>query len=112
MSLLQLHVEPGQEVVEILTQKLADAGVRNGAVVSLIGAIDSCCITNMPADDASVDTPTEYSQPLELSGTGEIVDGRLHLHVTISGESEVTRHGHLRWARVGIWYVAAYVIAT
>lgn len=111
-SVVQIRVEPGQEVIKTLTQRLQELDVSNGAVVSLIGAVDSCCISNMPEGDAGSDILTEYLQPFELSGAGEIVGGRVHLHTTLSGEGEVTRHGHLHWARVESWYVAAYVIAT
>lgn len=111
-SLLQLRVEPGQEVIETLTKQAAELGLQNGAIVSLIGAIDSCCISNMPSNDAMSDILTNYARPFELSGSGEIIDGRVHLHVTLSGEGEDTLHGHLHWAKVNTWYVAAYAIGS
>lgn len=110
-EVVKLRVEPGQEVLATLTQSCKDRGIRNGAVVSLVGAIDGCVISNMPSDDATSDILTEYSQPFELSGAGEISDGLVHLHVSLSGEGDVARHGHLHKAEVGAWYVAAYVVS-
>jgi uncharacterized protein len=105
-------VGKGEEVLETLGKQFADAGIRNGAIVSLIGAIDSCRISNMPADDASTDIVTEYRQPLELSGTGEIVDGSVHIHVSLGREGDAALAGHLHSAEVGAWYVAAYVLSS
>ena len=70
-----ISIKPGEEVVESLTAQLKEQGVQRGAIVSLIGAIDACCISNMPKHDAADDILTEYQQPCELSGTGEITDG-------------------------------------
>lgn len=112
MSLQCFKVGVGEEVIEALAKQINDAGIKNGAIVSLIGAIDSCCISNMPANNASSDILTEYAQPFELSGTGEIVDGTVHLHVVLSREGNETIGGHLHWAKVATWYVATYVIAS
>jgi predicted DNA-binding protein with PD1-like motif len=87
-----------------------ERGVRNGAVVSLIGAIDACCISTMPKHDATQDILTEYEQPFELSGTGEITNGVLHLHCVLGKEGDVALAGHLHWARVETFFVNAYVI--
>lgn len=104
-------VLPGEEVMESLGRQLAASGVRTGAVVSLIGAVEGATISNMPADDASKDVLTEYAQPLELNGTGEIKDGALHLHVTLGREGDVALAGHLHRANVVTFFVNAYVIA-
>ena len=70
-----ISVQPGQEVMETVAKDLAERGVQNGAIVSLIGAIDACRISNMPKDNVKSDILTEYQRPFELSGTGEIKDG-------------------------------------
>ena len=64
----------------------------------------------MPANDASKDIIREYSAPFELSGTGDIRDGKVHIHVTLSGEGDAALGGHLHWARVKTWFVRAYVM--
>lgn len=108
--MLLLTVRPGDEVMESLRRQMAEQEIRNGAVVSLIGAVDACAISNMPADDASKDIVTEYRQPCELNGTGEIVDGALHLHCTLGREGDVALAGHLHWALVDTFFVHAYVL--
>lgn len=103
-------VKPGEEVMESITRQLRESNVRQGAVVSLVGAIDACCISNMPKGDAGKDILSEYSQPFELSGTGEVKDGVLHIHCTLGGEGDTALAGHLHWARVETFFVNAYVV--
>jgi uncharacterized protein len=105
-----LAVKPGEEVIETVRRRAAEAGIVNGAIVSLIGAVDACAISNMPAHDATSDTVTEHHQPFELSGTGEITDGRVHLHVCLSREGDTALAGHLHWASVDTFFVNAYVL--
>jgi predicted DNA-binding protein with PD1-like motif len=106
-----IAVRPGQEVVETMSRDLHERGVANGAVVSLIGTVDSACISTRPKGDASKDIRTEYEQPFELSGTGEIRDGKVHLHVVLGAEGDRTLAGHLHWAHVRTFFVNAYVEA-
>jgi uncharacterized protein len=109
-DLLKWTVVTGEEVLVTLEAQAKAAGVANGAIVSLIGAVESCRISNMPAGNASDDIITDYEQPFELSGTGDITDGRVHLHVNASGEGNAAIHGHLHEAHVKTWFVNAYVI--
>ena len=106
-----LAVKPGEEVIETIQLRAAEEGITNGAIVSLIGAVDACAISNMPAHDAKSDIITEYRQPLELSGTGEITDGRAHIHVCLGREGDTALSGHLHWASVETFFVHAYVIS-
>lgn len=108
--MLLVSAKPGEEVIDSLTRQLKQHDVTNGAVVSLIGAVDACAISNMPADDAGRDIVTAYQQPCELSGTGEIRDGALHLHVVLGREGDTAIAGHLHWAQVKTFFVNAYVI--
>lgn len=105
-----ISVKPGEEVMESLTRQLAEQGVERGAIVSLIGAVDACCISNMPKHDASDDILTEYQQPCELSGTGDIADGAPHVHCVLGTEGDHALAGHLHWARVRTHFVNAYVV--
>lgn len=102
-------VKTGEEVIETIAQAVADRGVKDAAIASLVGAVDYCALSNMPADDASSDIITEYKQPLEMSGTGEVKDGRPHVHCVISGEGNNAIGGHLHRAVVGLWFVNVYV---
>lgn len=108
--MLLISVLPGEEVMESITRQLKEHGIQNGAVVSLIGAIDACCISTMPRHDPTQDILTEYEQPFELAGTGEIKNGLPHLHCVLAKEGDVALAGHLHWARVETFFVNAYVI--
>ncbi len=105
-----LVVDPGNEVMRTLRRLAAEHGLKNAAIVSLIGAVDSCAISNMPAGDARSDIITEYAQPCELSGTGEITDGEVHIHAVLGREGDVAVSGHLHWAQVETFFVHAYVM--
>jgi len=105
-----VSVQPGQEIVKTVTGAVREKGVENAAIVSFIGAVDSACISNMPKGDATDDILTEYSQPMEMSGTGEIKDGKVHIHAVFGTEGDVTVSGHLHWARVETHFANAYVL--
>lgn len=106
----EVKVEVGREVMATLQEEFRRRNISRGAIVSLIGAVDSCCISNMPKDDAKRDILTEYNEPFELSGTGEIRDGKAHIHCVLGREGDQTLSGHLHWAKVNTWYVSAYVM--
>jgi uncharacterized protein len=108
--MILLAVKSGEEVMETLTRRAAEAGVRDGAIISLIGAVDSCAISNMPAHDARSDIVTGYTQPFELSGTGEIINGAVHIHVVLGREGDGALVGHLHRATVETFFVHAYVL--
>jgi len=108
--MLLISVQPGQEVIATVEQELKERGVQNGAIVSLVGAIDSCCISNMPKDDPKKDILTEYVQPFEMAGTGEIKDGKPHIHCILGREGDTALAGHLHWAHVQNWFVNVYVL--
>jgi predicted DNA-binding protein with PD1-like motif len=98
------------ELVESLTKQAADAGVTHGAIVSLIGAADSFSLSTMPEDDPRSDVITDYDAPAEMSGTGEIVAGVVHIHATMAVSGDIGMSGHLHRAQVGTWFARAYVI--
>jgi predicted DNA-binding protein with PD1-like motif len=110
--MLSISVGPGEELMEGIARRLADREVSDGAIVSLVGAIDSCCISNMPKGDAKRDILSHYDQPLELSGTGDVKDGKPHIHCVLSAEGDGVIGGHLHWARIENWFVNAYVVPT
>ena len=108
--MLLISVQPGEEVMESISRQLADQGVVDGAIASLIGAIDACGISNMAKNDHRNDIITELKQPMEFSGAGEIKGGRVHVHCVVSGEGNAALGGHLHWARVENFFVNAYVL--
>ena len=106
----RIEIETGSEVMSVLQERLAELGIREGAIVSVIGAVDECCISNMPKDNPKEDILSKYVEPLEMSGNGEIKDGRPHIHCVMSREGNTTLAGHLHWAKVINWYVTVFVI--
>jgi hypothetical protein len=56
------------------------------ASISLIGAVQQATVSVMNKDQPKTDYLREYDQPFELTGTGEITDDGVHVHVTLAGE--------------------------
>ncbi|MFC5722007.1 PCC domain-containing protein [Streptomyces gamaensis] len=97
------------ELLEALTREAKERGITNAAIVSLIGAADSFTLSTMPADDPADDMVTDYALPAEMHGTGEIVDGEVHVHATMAVAGDKGLAGHLRKAAIGHWFARAYV---
>lgn len=98
------------EMIESLTRQIKEAGIVNGAIVSLIGGVDRFTISTMPADDATADTVSSYALPGEMHGSGEIVDGVLHIHATMGVQGDRAVVGHLHEAHIGTHFARAYVL--
>ena len=97
------------ELLTGIEEQAATAGIKSGAIVSLIGAVDSFTVSTMPAADATKDVLTDYAMPAEMTGTGEIVDGKPHVHVVMAVEGDRAVSGHLHRANVGTWFARVYV---
>lgn len=110
MDILKLHIEPGQEVIETLTNFLTEKQISEAAIVSIIGGVDACTISTMPKDDAKRDILTEYKEPLEMSGTGEVHEGKPHIHCVMGREGNQAVFGHLHRASVENWFVNIYIV--
>jgi uncharacterized protein len=104
-----VSVGRGEEVVETVARAVAAHGVTDAAIVSMVGAVRECCVSVMPKDNPLDDILTTYDQPFELTGTGEVTAGKVHIHAVLGGEGAVVA-GHLHWARVDDWFVRAYVL--
>jgi predicted DNA-binding protein with PD1-like motif len=107
MSTYVLQVDKGQEVMERLRELVKLSPVRQGSM-TLIGAVHECTVSVMRKDDAQSDLLRSYDQPFELTGTGEVVNGEVHVHVTLGGEDVVVA-GHLHRAMVRDFFVRAYL---
>jgi len=105
----KIKIEKGQELITTLEKEFAKNNLSKGGFI-VIGAVDEACISNMPKDDASQDILTEYKLPMELSGTGEIREGKPHIHACLSSQGDKAIHGHLHWAKIKTWYVSVYLI--
>jgi uncharacterized protein len=100
-----------EELLESITRQAIDLGVNNAAIVTLIGAVDSFTISTMPADDATADTITHYDLPAEMTATGEIVNGMVHVHAAMAVEGDRAIAGHLHRGVVRTHFARAYVVS-
>lgn len=98
------------ELMETVTEEAKRLDIDNGAIVSLIGAVDSFTISTMPKHDATKDVLTNYTLPAEMTGTGEITDGTVHIHAVMAIEGDQAVAGHLHRADIGTFFARAYVI--
>lgn len=108
--MFNIRIEQNQEVISYITQYCKENNIENAVIVSIIGAIDECCISNMPKTDAKKDILTVYNIPLELMGNGEVKNGKVHIHCTLGQEDNNAIAGHLHWANVKTWFVSAYIV--
>jgi predicted DNA-binding protein with PD1-like motif len=102
-----VHVGKGEEVLSAIGREAGKRDIQNAAI-TLIGAVERCTVSVMPKGDPSADILTDHEQPFELAGIGEIVDGKVHVHVSMGGEDGAVV-GHLHSAEVDHWFVRAYV---
>jgi dihydrofolate reductase/predicted DNA-binding protein with PD1-like motif len=102
-----VEVGRGQELVATIGRAVARLGITDGAI-TLVGAVHEARVSVMRKSDALDDLVRDYAQPFELTGTGEITGGAVHLHVTLAGEDLVVA-GHLHSATVREFFVHAYV---
>lgn len=109
-TIVRIEILKGEEVIEKTNSELQRLAINKGAVISLIGAVDSCCISNMDIHNAYSDIETVYSEPMEASGTGEISDGKVHLHCVFGKQDNSAITGHLHWAKVESWFVTIHII--
>jgi uncharacterized protein len=98
------------ELLSAIERAAGEQGIRDAAIVTLIGAVDSFTVSTMPASDATKDVLTEYSMPAEMTATGEIVGGKPHIHAVMAVEGDRAVAGHLHAAQVGTWFAKAYVM--
>jgi predicted DNA-binding protein with PD1-like motif len=97
------------ELLSAIEQAARERGIANAAIVTLIGAVDSFTVSTIPAEDATKDIVTDYGQPAEMTATGEIVDGKPHIHAVMAVEGDRGITGHLHRAQIGTWFARAYV---
>jgi predicted DNA-binding protein with PD1-like motif len=98
------------ELMESITKQAADRGITYAAIVALIGAIDSFTVSTNPAGDPTAHTYSSYPLPAEMTATGEIVDGKPHIHAVMAVQGDRTIGGHLHRAQVETSFARAYVI--
>jgi len=108
--MLKVSVPYGEEIIETISRAARDSGISNGVIVTLIGMVDSCAVSCMDKSDHKIDIITEYQQPLELCGLGEINAGVVHIHAVLGAQGNSSITGHLVRAHAGASPTNAYVI--
>jgi predicted DNA-binding protein with PD1-like motif len=108
--MLAIEVRDG-ELLATIEQSAREHGIANAAIVTLIGAVDSFTLSTMPADDATKDVITDYELPGEMTATGEIINGRPHIHAVTAVEGDRAISGYLHEAQIGTWFARAYLLA-
>ncbi len=103
------------DLIEEITRQAKELGIKDAAIVSLIGAADAFTVSAMPRDDATSDIETNCDLPGEMTGSGEIVDGKPHVHAmfAIDGDEQTGGKiigGHVHSAFIGTWFARAYVV--
>jgi uncharacterized protein len=98
------------ELIESLTEQAAEHGITDAAIVTLIGAADSFTVSTPPAGDPTAHTITSYPLPAEMTATGEIIDGKPHIHAVMAVQGDRAVAGHLIQAHFGTSFAHAYVI--
>ena len=98
------------ELMETVTKETKRLNIDNGAIVSLIGAVDSFTISTMPKRDATKDVITDYTLPAEMTGTGEITNGMVHIHAVMAIEGDQALAGHLHRAEIETFFARVYVV--
>jgi predicted DNA-binding protein with PD1-like motif len=94
------------ELIESITQQAAEHGITSAAIV----AVDSFTVFTNPAGDPTAHTITSYPLPAEMTATGEIVDGKPHIHAVMAAQGDRAIGGHLHSAHLGTSFARAYVI--
>jgi uncharacterized protein len=100
------------ELMAELARRAKEDGIKNAAIISLIGAVDEFVLTTMPMLDPLVDVPLSMTAAAEMSGTGEIVDGSVHVHASMAVEGGRVIGGHLVSAQVQSHFARIYLATT
>ncbi len=86
------------ELMESLTTQAAEHDITHAAIVALIGAVDDFTVSTNPAGDPTAHTYSRYPLPAEMTATGEIIDGKPHIHAVMAIQGDRAVAGHLHKA--------------
>jgi uncharacterized protein len=110
MTMELITLDQRGEMIEALTAAVAERGIGNAAVVSVVGAVRAFTVSTMK-DDNPREAVLTTGRFAEVAGNGEILDGVPNLHVTCGVEGGVALSGHLHSAEVGgPYFVNVYLI--
>ena len=106
----KIHIDSGKEVIQTIKEYCKKNNIKNAAIVSLIGALDKGRVMSSSKSDAMENIYANFEESLELSGTGEIVDGTPHIHCILGRVDGKIIMGHLEQGFVKAWFVNAYLL--
>jgi uncharacterized protein len=105
----KIEVKDGREVIKTVSDYCAKHNIQNAAIVSVIGAIDTCEILTASKVNPKENIYEKYEGPFELTGTGEVSDGLIHIHCTLGRIGTDTLMGHLVEAYSRTRFVHVYI---
>jgi uncharacterized protein len=69
-------------------------------------------VSTNPASDPTAHNISSYPLPAEMTATGEIIDGKPHIHAVMAVQGDRAIAGHLHKAHIGTFFARAFVIPT
>ncbi len=91
-------INEGQGVIETLEKELSNTGIKNGLIISLIGALKDFKLITIK-QDSGVSPPEHYEKffdrKVEITGNGVIKEGKVHIHVVCGQDGGAALSGHL-----------------
>lgn len=109
-GLIEVRVDPKNDVVETIQNQLHTLNIKSAAIVSIVGTITSCRLINKPRNRVKSDIYTDLVEEMDLSGNGEVRDGKALLRVILSGETGKMYTGTLHSAKSKLSTVSVYVL--
>jgi len=103
MRQVTVRVEEGELLVEVLKKRIAESGIKEGVIISMIGALSSFTLITIRQDSETV--PPEhfernFDSKAEIIGNGVIHNGKPHIHLVCGLENGPAFAGHLVEGRV------------
>ncbi|MBN2406256.1 MAG: DNA-binding protein [Elusimicrobia bacterium] len=92
------RIEEGEPLIRTLEKKLAEKGIGNAFIVSLVGAMKDFSLVTIR--QASQKIPPEhyeafFDRKCEICGSGVIKEGKPHIHVVCGQDGGQALAGHL-----------------
>ena len=89
-EVLWVRLDKGDLVLESLQKIIDDHKIRDGAVLSAVGGLETCRFHGV---NGTMTTVEEAVELLHLAGL--IADGKPHLHIVVSNKAKGAFGGHL-----------------
>ncbi|MEA3506266.1 MAG: DUF296 domain-containing protein [Elusimicrobiota bacterium] len=98
MKQIRFRYEEGQKLIKEFEKELASAGIADGTIIAVVGALSDFSIVTIRQNSEKV--PPEhfekkFDKKVELTGNGVVRDGKAHIHMTGGTEGGDALSGHL-----------------